>query len=168
MHDRLLEHQDKLRMADLVSYADRLGLDVARFTEDVRGRVAAKRIAQDGEGADRGRVSGSPRSSSTGTATTARTTWTLCRSPRRRRPRQAGGGVALTCLVGYRPSSRSGSARLAVGLGWSGPGGQAVPRRGRKICGNSRQGRGRRSPSTKKAGVAWTPALPPPAVAARR
>ena len=46
MHDQLLEHQDKLRMADLVSYADRLGLDVARFTEDLRGHVAAKRIAQ--------------------------------------------------------------------------------------------------------------------------
>jgi hypothetical protein len=85
MHDRLLEHQDKLRMADLVSYADRLGLDVARFTEDVRGRVAAKRIAQDGEGARTGaRVRARPRSWSTGTATTARTTWTLCRRPRRR------------------------------------------------------------------------------------
>src|SRR3954453_7002667 len=60
MHDRRLEHQDKLRMADLVWYADRLGLDVARFTEDLRGHVAAKRIAQDGEGADRGRVSGTP------------------------------------------------------------------------------------------------------------
>jgi len=39
MYDLLLERQDKLRMADLVSYADGLGLDVARFTEDVQGHV---------------------------------------------------------------------------------------------------------------------------------
>ena len=60
MHDLLLERQDKLRMADLVSYADRLGLDVARFTEDLQGHVGANRIAQDVEGADLSRVSGTP------------------------------------------------------------------------------------------------------------
>jgi Na+/H+ antiporter NhaA len=60
MHDLLLEHQDKLQMADLVSYADRLGLDVARFTADLQGRVGANRIAQDVEGADLSRVSGTP------------------------------------------------------------------------------------------------------------
>ena len=37
---------------------------------------------------------------------------------------------------------------------------QAVARLARTICGSSRQGRSRRSPSTKKVGVAWTPALP--------
>jgi protein-disulfide isomerase len=60
MHDQLLEHQDKLQMADLVSYADRLGLDVARFTEELQGHVGANRIAQDVEGADLSRVSGTP------------------------------------------------------------------------------------------------------------
>jgi 2-hydroxychromene-2-carboxylate isomerase len=50
----------ELRMADLVSYADRLGLDVARFTEDVRGHVGANRIGQDVEGADLSGVSGTP------------------------------------------------------------------------------------------------------------
>jgi hypothetical protein len=30
-----------------VSYADRLGLDVARFTEDLQGHVGANRIAQE-------------------------------------------------------------------------------------------------------------------------
>ena len=60
MHDQLLEHQDKLRMADLVSYADRLGLDVARFTEELQGHVGANRIAQDVEGADLSGVSGTP------------------------------------------------------------------------------------------------------------
>ena len=136
-----------------------------------RGPARARCGEADRPGTGRARTGAAcparPRSSSTGTAATARTTWTLCRSPRRRRPRQAGGGVALTCLVGYRPSSRSGCARLAVGLGWSGPGGQAVPRRARKICGSSRQGRSRRSPSTKKVGVAWTPALRPPSMSAR-
>jgi hypothetical protein len=39
MRDQLIEHQDKLRMADLVQYADRLGLDVARLTEDLQGHV---------------------------------------------------------------------------------------------------------------------------------
>ena len=47
-------------MADLVSYADRLGLDVARFTEELQGHVGANRIAQDVEGADLSRVSGTP------------------------------------------------------------------------------------------------------------
>src|SRR3954467_12882782 len=60
MHDELLEHQDRLRMADLVSYADRLGLDVARFSEGLQGHVGAHRIAQDVEGADLSRVSGTP------------------------------------------------------------------------------------------------------------
>lgn len=60
MHDQLLEHQDKLRMADLVSYADRLGLDVARFTETLQGHIGASRIARDVEGADLSGVSGTP------------------------------------------------------------------------------------------------------------
>ena len=62
MHDQLLEHQDKLRMADLVSHADRLGLDVARLTEDLQGHVGANRnrIAEDVEGADLSGVSGTP------------------------------------------------------------------------------------------------------------
>src|SRR4051794_89867 len=60
MHDQPLEHQDKLQMADLVSSADRLGPDVARFTDDLQGRAGANRIAQDVEGADLSRVSGTP------------------------------------------------------------------------------------------------------------
>ena len=60
MHDLLLEHQDALRLPDLVSYAERLGLDVARFTEDLQEHVGANRIAQDVEGADLSGVSGTP------------------------------------------------------------------------------------------------------------
>ena len=51
MHDQLLEHQDEQQMSDLVSYADRLGLDVARFTTELEGHAGASRIAQDVEGA---------------------------------------------------------------------------------------------------------------------
>jgi hypothetical protein len=39
-------------MADPVSYADRLGLDVARFAEHLPGRVRANRIAQEVARAD--------------------------------------------------------------------------------------------------------------------
>ena len=60
MHDQLLAHQDKLRIADLVSYADRLGLDVPRLSKQLHGHVGASRIAQDVEGADLSRVSGTP------------------------------------------------------------------------------------------------------------
>jgi hypothetical protein len=45
MRDQLLEHQDKLQVADLVSYADRLGLDVWRSTEELQRHVGANRIA---------------------------------------------------------------------------------------------------------------------------
>jgi Na+/H+ antiporter NhaA len=60
MHDLLLEHQDALRLPDLVAYAERLGLDVARFTENLQDHVGANRIAQDVEGADLSGVSGTP------------------------------------------------------------------------------------------------------------
>ena len=39
MHDLLLEHQDALRLPDLARYAQRLGLEVARFTEDLDKQV---------------------------------------------------------------------------------------------------------------------------------
>jgi hypothetical protein len=81
MRDQLLEHQDKLQVADLVSYADRLGLDVSRSTEELQRHVGANRIARDVEGADLSRVSGSP----TFAATMARTTSITCRAQSARR-----------------------------------------------------------------------------------
>jgi predicted DsbA family dithiol-disulfide isomerase len=60
MHDLLLEHQDALRPPDLISYAERLGLDVDRFTKDLENHLGANRIAQDVEGADLSGVSGTP------------------------------------------------------------------------------------------------------------
>jgi protein-disulfide isomerase len=60
MHDVLLDHQDALEPNDLVGYAKQLGLDVDRFTDDLRGRVGAARIADDVDSADLSGVSGTP------------------------------------------------------------------------------------------------------------
>jgi predicted DsbA family dithiol-disulfide isomerase len=43
MHDLLFDHQDALRPRDLVRYAGRLGLDVDRFREALRGHTGAAR-----------------------------------------------------------------------------------------------------------------------------
>ncbi|MEN3343277.1 MAG: hypothetical protein V7644_2681 [Actinomycetota bacterium] len=60
MHDLLLGHQDALRATDLIGYARQLGLDVDRFTEDVRKHVHSGRIADDVDSADLSGVSGTP------------------------------------------------------------------------------------------------------------
>jgi len=60
MHDLLLDHQGALLTPDLVAYAEQLGLDVPRFTGDLRRHAGAARVAQDVEGADLSGVSGTP------------------------------------------------------------------------------------------------------------
>src|ERR671933_2026973 len=60
MHDLLLEHQDALGPRDLVGYAAQLGLDVERFTNDLREHVGAARVADDVDSADLSGVSGTP------------------------------------------------------------------------------------------------------------
>jgi Na+/H+ antiporter NhaA len=60
MHDLLLGHQDALRPTDLAEYARQLGLDVDRFTEELRTQKGAARIAQDVDSADLSGVSGTP------------------------------------------------------------------------------------------------------------
>jgi Na+/H+ antiporter NhaA len=60
MHDLLLTHQDALEHADLVGYAESLGLDVARFEDDLDRHTGAGRIAEDVDGADLSSVSGTP------------------------------------------------------------------------------------------------------------
>ena len=60
LHDLLLAHQDALRLDDLVRYAGELGLDVERFTEDLRDHVGASRVADDVDSADLSGVSGTP------------------------------------------------------------------------------------------------------------
>jgi Na+/H+ antiporter NhaA len=60
MHDLLFDHQDALREPDLVAYAGELGLDIARFRDDLRRHAGAAHIAQDVDGADLSGVSGTP------------------------------------------------------------------------------------------------------------
>ena len=60
MHDLLLAHQDALRPKDLLGYAEQLGLDVERFTGDLRERAGAARVAEDVDSADLSGVSGTP------------------------------------------------------------------------------------------------------------
>ncbi|MGW6278644.1 Na+/H+ antiporter NhaA [Kribbella sp. NPDC055071] len=60
MHDLLIEHQDALRMPDLVRYATALGLEVERFRDDLRRHLGAGRVAEDVESADLSGVSGTP------------------------------------------------------------------------------------------------------------
>jgi Na+/H+ antiporter NhaA len=60
MHDLLLTRQDALRLPDLIRYAGELGLDVERFTDDVRHNIGAARVAGDVDSADLSGVSGTP------------------------------------------------------------------------------------------------------------
>jgi Na+/H+ antiporter NhaA len=60
MHDILLANQDALRPADLMGYAEQLGLDVERFTNDLREQTGAARVAEDVDSADLSGVSGTP------------------------------------------------------------------------------------------------------------
>ncbi len=60
MHDLLLDHQDALEMDDLLGYVEQLGLDVARFANDLRDRIGAARVADDVDSADLSGVSGTP------------------------------------------------------------------------------------------------------------
>lgn len=60
MYDVLLTHQDDLQPKDLVRYAEQLGLDVEQFTDALRQRAGAARVAEDVDGADLSGVSGTP------------------------------------------------------------------------------------------------------------
>jgi Na+/H+ antiporter NhaA len=60
MHDRLLDHQDALAPVDLYRHASELGLDLDRFSDDLRHRRFAHRVAADVQSADASGVSGTP------------------------------------------------------------------------------------------------------------
>jgi Na+/H+ antiporter NhaA/predicted DsbA family dithiol-disulfide isomerase len=60
MHDLLLQHQDALQPRDLIGYAEQLGLDADRFTDELRKHTHAPRVAEDIDGADLSGVSGTP------------------------------------------------------------------------------------------------------------
>jgi predicted DsbA family dithiol-disulfide isomerase len=60
MHDLLIDHQDALAPKDLIRYAERLGLDVDTFTEDLRSHRWSERVGADVESADVSVVAGTP------------------------------------------------------------------------------------------------------------
>jgi protein-disulfide isomerase len=60
MHDLLIDHQDKLAAKDLIGYARQLGIDVDRFTDELRTHAWRDRIAADIESADLSGVAGTP------------------------------------------------------------------------------------------------------------
>jgi Na+/H+ antiporter NhaA len=60
MHDLLLENRGPFRPSDLTRYAEQLGLDLARFEDDLRRHSGASRIAEDVDSADLSGVSGTP------------------------------------------------------------------------------------------------------------
>ncbi|MFE9357594.1 Na+/H+ antiporter NhaA [Streptomyces olivaceoviridis] len=60
MHDLLLRHQDHLAAADLVGYAEQLGLDVERFRQHMRARRGLRRIEEDVSSAELSGAVGTP------------------------------------------------------------------------------------------------------------
>jgi Na+/H+ antiporter NhaA len=60
MYDLLLTHQDALEEADLLGYAEQLGLDLERFARDLETHAGAARVAEDVDSADLSSVSGTP------------------------------------------------------------------------------------------------------------
>ena len=60
MHDLLLDHQDALLPADLIGYAEQLGLDIEFFSSQLREHAGANRVAEDVNSADLSGVSGTP------------------------------------------------------------------------------------------------------------
>lgn len=60
MHELLFARQDRLQLADLLRYAEELGLDVTAFEADLTGARFADRVAGDVEGAEAAGVAGTP------------------------------------------------------------------------------------------------------------
>jgi protein-disulfide isomerase len=60
MHDLLYENQKRLRDEDLRSYAERLGLDLDLFDQDLSGHVHAARVHEDFMSGARSGVNGTP------------------------------------------------------------------------------------------------------------
>jgi protein-disulfide isomerase len=60
MHDRLLDRQDELTLADLGRHAAEVGLDAERFWESLRRRDYAGRVSDDVASADASGVAGTP------------------------------------------------------------------------------------------------------------
>ena len=81
MHDLLLEHQDALQPADLVRYAEQLGLDVERFRTISASTPLRTELMKTSKAPTSAASPAPPPSSSTGAATTAPMTSTRCHAP---------------------------------------------------------------------------------------
>jgi protein-disulfide isomerase len=60
MHDALFEHQDALEAEDILSYAESLGLDRAKFARDLEAPAYAKKVRDDFRSGVRSGVNGTP------------------------------------------------------------------------------------------------------------
>ncbi|MDB5290694.1 MAG: Periplasmic thiol:disulfide interchange protein DsbA [Phycisphaerales bacterium] len=60
MHDKLFENQQHLKDADLLRYAQDVGLDVGRFTQDMQSHAFADRVQEDFRSGMRSGVNGTP------------------------------------------------------------------------------------------------------------
>jgi protein-disulfide isomerase len=60
MHDRLFEHQDALEVDDLIGHARALGLDTARFAEDLDTHAHLEKVQADFRSGVRSGVNGTP------------------------------------------------------------------------------------------------------------
>lgn len=60
MHDVMFANQDHLKPKDLRSYAERLGLDLARFTAEMDDEVYRQRVREQVEGGRRSHLKATP------------------------------------------------------------------------------------------------------------
>jgi protein-disulfide isomerase len=60
MHDQLFEHQDALTDGDLAHYASDVGLDIARFQDDLSSHVFVGRVQRDIQSGAHSDVHGTP------------------------------------------------------------------------------------------------------------
>jgi protein-disulfide isomerase len=60
MHQILFQHQDKLSVPHLLSYAHQLGLDMNRFTQDIQREDLMERVQGDYISGERSGVNGTP------------------------------------------------------------------------------------------------------------
>jgi protein-disulfide isomerase len=60
MHDKLLAAQEELTVEDLERHAEKLGLDLERFSDELRRREYSERVADDVASADASGVAGTP------------------------------------------------------------------------------------------------------------
>jgi protein-disulfide isomerase len=60
MHDMIFEHQNRLLEDDLVSYAQRLGLNIDRFQNDMLSETILSKVEDDFESGMRSGVNGTP------------------------------------------------------------------------------------------------------------